>query len=64
MATEFPAEIQRGMPKWRDKQRKLPLAEKIRRMGCLIQETRRTEALKRACKKSAKPSKSLSLPAS
>ncbi len=41
------------MPRWRDKQRHLPLAEKIALLGQVIQETRKLEALKKACKPSA-----------
>jgi hypothetical protein len=59
MAGVFPKGLVRGMPNWRKAQLELPLAEKIALVGRLIQETRRTEALKHACKKSAKSLKVL-----
>ncbi len=41
------------MPRWREKQRCLPLAEKIALLGQVIHETHELEALKKACKPSA-----------
>jgi hypothetical protein len=43
----------RGMPHWREKQRALPVALKIERIGQFIQETRQFEKLKKSCKSSA-----------
>ncbi len=43
----------RGMPNWREKQRSLPIGEKIELIGRFIQETRQLELLKRSCKPSA-----------
>ncbi len=40
------------MPKWRDKQRTLPVGEKIDLMGRFIQETRQLELVKKSCKPS------------
>lgn len=49
--SDEPAE--RGMPRWRARQRELPPAEKFRRVGQFIQETRRLEKAKRQWKESA-----------
>ena len=43
----------RGMPRWREKERALPVALKIERIGQFIQETRQLEKLKKSCKPSA-----------
>lgn len=43
----------RGMPKWREKQRSLPIGEKIELIGRFIQETRQLELVKKSCKPSA-----------
>jgi hypothetical protein len=43
----------RGMPNWRDKQRSLPIGEKIELIGRFIQETRQLELIKKSCKPSA-----------
>jgi hypothetical protein len=43
----------RGMPRWREKQRDLPVALKMERIGQFIQETRQLEKLKKSCKPSA-----------
>jgi hypothetical protein len=53
MLAEQPQLPPRGMPRWREKQRCLPLAEKVERIGQMIQETRKLEAIKKACKPSA-----------
>lgn len=53
MFTEQPQPPPRGMPRWREKQRSLPLAEKVALIGQMIQETRKLEAIKKACKPSA-----------
>jgi hypothetical protein len=37
----------RGMPLWREKQRALPVAQKIEMLGRLIQETRQLEIIKK-----------------
>jgi hypothetical protein len=50
-------EIQRGMPRWRERQRTLPLREKVHLIGRLIQETRQFEAIKKTWKPSATSSK-------
>jgi hypothetical protein len=48
---EMPSPIPaRGMSRWREKQRRLPVAEKVALLGQVILETRRFEALKKACK--------------
>jgi hypothetical protein len=43
----------RGMPLWREKQRTLPVGQKIEMLGRLIQETRQLEIIKKSCKTSA-----------
>ena len=43
----------RGMPHWRDKQRSLPMAEKVDRIGKFITETRQLEIIKKSCTRSA-----------
>jgi hypothetical protein len=43
----------RGMPRWREKQRALPVALKIEKIGQFIQETRQLEKFKKSCKLSA-----------
>lgn len=43
----------RGMPRWREKQRSLPIGEKVALLGQTILETRKLEAIKKACKPSA-----------
>ena len=43
----------RGLPNWRDKQRSLPVGEKIQLIGKFIQETRQLELVKKSCKPSA-----------
>jgi len=43
----------RGMQRWREKQRALPVALKIERIGQFIRETRQLEKLKQSCKTSA-----------
>ena len=53
MLAEEPQLPSRGMPRWREKQRSLPLAEKVAIIGQMIQETRKLEAIKKACKPSA-----------
>ncbi|MGL4401570.1 MAG: hypothetical protein ACRCXD_17040 [Luteolibacter sp.] len=47
----------RGMPRWREKQRSLPIQEKVALIGQLILETRQLESLKKACKPSVTSSK-------
>ena len=47
----------RGMPRWREKQRNLPVGEKVALLGQVILETRKLEAFKKACKPSATFSK-------
>ena len=42
----------RGMPNWREKQRSLPIGEKIELIGRFIQETRKLELVKKSCKPS------------
>ena len=51
----------RGMPRWREKHRTLPVALKIERIGQFIQETRQLEKLKKSCKPSATSLSSSSL---
>jgi len=41
------------MPRWREKQRSLPIGEKVALLGQTILETRKLEAIKKACKPSA-----------
>ena len=43
----------RGMPRWREKQRALPIGEKVALLGQVILETRKLEAINKACKPSA-----------
>ncbi len=43
---------ERGMPRWREKQRNLPIQEKVARIGQFILETRQLEAVKKAWKPS------------
>lgn len=43
----------RGMPRWRQRQRELPVAEKIALIGKLILETRGLERIKKSCRLSA-----------
>jgi hypothetical protein len=52
------SEPSRGMPRWRERQGSLPLAEKVELIGRMILETRELEAIKKACKPSATSSKS------
>jgi hypothetical protein len=40
------------MPRWRAKQRAMPIGEKLDLIGKFILETRRLEQLKKACKPS------------
>jgi hypothetical protein len=40
------------MPRWREKQRSMPIREKVALIGQMILETRQLEALKKACKPS------------
>ncbi len=42
----------RGMPRWRERQRELPVGEKLELIGKFIQETRQLEILKKSCKPS------------
>jgi hypothetical protein len=51
----------RGMPRWRERQRTLPAAEKIALIGKLILETRALERIKKSCKPSVMSSSSSSL---
>jgi hypothetical protein len=55
---ELPA---RGMPKWREKQRNLPVEEKIALLGQTIQETLAMERIKKVWKPSVASSQN-SLP--
>ncbi len=50
----------RGMPRWRQRQRDLPVAEKIELLGRFIQETRQLEAVKKSCMPSLTSSNSSS----
>lgn len=43
----------RGMPRWREKQRNLPVGQKVELLGRIILETRRLEAVKKQWKPSA-----------
>jgi hypothetical protein len=58
MNDDFP--IPRGMPHWRERQRALPVGEKVELIGRFIHETRQLEALKKLCKPSAMSSNSSS----
>jgi len=49
---------ERGMPRWREKQRKMPAGEKVALLGQVILETRKLEVIKKAWKQSATSSKS------
>jgi hypothetical protein len=42
----------RGMPHWREKQRSLPIGEKVELIGRFILETRQLEQVKKSCKPS------------
>ena len=44
------SEFCRGMPRWRERQRSLPIAEKIELIGKFILETRQLERVKKSCK--------------
>lgn len=44
------SEFWRGMPRWRQRQRSLPVAEKIELIGKFILETRQLERIKKSCK--------------
>ena len=44
--------LSRGMPQWRQRQRVLPVAEKIALLGRVITETRRLEQIKASWKRS------------
>ena len=44
--------LSRGMPQWRQRQRALPVAEKIALLGRVITETRRLEQIKASWNKS------------
>lgn len=46
----------RAMPRWRAKQRALPVREKIGLLGQVIIETRHLESVKKSCKQFATPS--------
>lgn len=50
----------RGMPNWREKQRSLPIGEKVELLGKFIQETRQLELMKKSCKPSVMSWSSLS----
>jgi hypothetical protein len=45
----------RGMPRWREKQRTLSPALKLQMIGQFIQETRQLELFKKSCKPSVIP---------
>ncbi|MCW1916147.1 hypothetical protein OJ996_21335 [Luteolibacter sp. GHJ8] len=45
------------MPRWREKQRKMPVGEKVALLGQVILETRKLEVIKKAWKQSAMSSK-------
>jgi hypothetical protein len=47
------AEFRPGMPRWRERQRLLPVAQKVELIGRFILETRQLERVKKACKRSA-----------
>jgi hypothetical protein len=55
------ATIVRGMPRWRGKQRSLPVGEKIELIGRFIRETRQLELFKKSCKLSATCSNNFSV---
>lgn len=50
----------RGMPKWREKQRTLSVEDKIALLGKTIQESLKMERIKKSWKQSAEFSKSSS----
>jgi hypothetical protein len=50
-------DTRRGMPRWRERQRTLPIREKVDLIGRLIQETRHLEAIKKTWKPSVTSSK-------
>jgi len=50
----------RGLPRWRDKQRSLPVGKKIELIGRFIQETRQLVLVKKSCKLSATSSNNCS----
>ena len=50
----------RGLSQWRDKQRSLPVGEKIELIGRFILETRQLEHVKKSCKLSAPSSNNCS----
>ena len=50
----------RGLPQWRNKQRSLPVGEKIELIGRFIQETRQLELAKKSCKLSVTSSNNCS----
>lgn len=52
MESSASSAMQRGMPRWREKQRSLSIREKVDLIGRMIQETRRLEAIKKTCKPS------------
>jgi hypothetical protein len=52
METKPPDNRSMGMPRWRAKQRAMPIGEKLELIGKFILETRRLEQLKKACKPS------------
>ena len=45
--------IETSMPRWRERQRSLPVGEKVELIGKLILQTRQFERLKASCKLSA-----------
>jgi hypothetical protein len=45
------------MPRWREKQRSMPIRDKVALIGQMILETRQLETLKKACKPSVTSSK-------
>ena len=40
----------RGMPRWRERQRSLPVADKVELIGRFILETRELERVKKSCR--------------
>jgi hypothetical protein len=52
--------LRQGMPRWRQRQRDLPVAEKVELLGRFIQETRRLEGIKKSCKPSVTSSNNCS----
>lgn len=57
MSELLPPAASRGMPRWREKQRNLPLRNKVAIIGQLILETRQLESIKKAFKLSATSSR-------